>query len=198
MARRSSLLSKIFWSLIIGLVAYLAYYYNPNILEYLFSNATAETTTETTTEDDPAPAPQPTDPASIRFMNYFPSSGSPDNQVVKHTFFALSYANSYEQAEWVAYELTKSHLIGKAEERSGNFRPDPGVKLGSAAPDDYQGSGYDRGHLAPAADMAFDKTAMSESFFMSNMSPQEPGFNRGIWKELEGHVRDFAYNSTLR
>ena len=57
---------------------------------------------------------------------------------------------------------------------------------------DYKGSGYDRGHLAPAASMAWSKEAMSESFFLSNMSPQKPGFNRGIWKKLEAKVRDFA------
>lgn len=76
--------------------------------------------------------------------------------------------------------------------RTNNFRPDQKVKTGSATLTDYKGSGYDRGHLAPAADMKWSATAMSESFYMSNMSPQRPGFNRGIWKRLEQLVRTWA------
>jgi endonuclease G len=76
--------------------------------------------------------------------------------------------------------------------RKDNFRSDPKVKTGSAALSDYKGSGYDRGHLAPAADFKWSATAMSESFYMSNMSPQVPGFNRGIWKNIESTVRNWA------
>jgi endonuclease G len=57
---------------------------------------------------------------------------------------------------------------------------------------DYKGSGYDRGHLAPAADFSYDDFALSQSFYLSNMSPQNPSFNRGIWKKLEDQVRDWA------
>ena len=76
--------------------------------------------------------------------------------------------------------------------RTNDFREDYKVKTGSASLSDYKGSGYDRGHLAPAGDMKMSSTAMSESFFMSNMSPQHPSFNRGIWKKLEGSVRNWA------
>jgi len=76
--------------------------------------------------------------------------------------------------------------------RTNDFREDYKVKTGSASLLDYKGSGYDRGHLAPAADFKWSSTAMSESFFMSNMSPQHPSFNRGIWKKLEGSVRNWA------
>lgn len=71
-------------------------------------------------------------------------------------------------------------------DRTDNFRADRSISTESAALSDYRGSGYDRGHLAPAADMKWAPAAMSESFLMSNMSPQDPGFNRGIWKKLEG------------
>jgi len=76
--------------------------------------------------------------------------------------------------------------------RTNDFRIDYKVKTGSASLSDYKGSGYDRGHLAPAADFKWSSTVMSESFFMSNMSPQHPSFNRGIWKKLEGSVRNWA------
>ena len=76
--------------------------------------------------------------------------------------------------------------------RTNRFREDPEVPTGSATNADYRKSGYDRGHLAPAADMAFSVQTMADSFFFSNMSPQVPAFNRGIWKRLEEQVRKFA------
>jgi len=76
--------------------------------------------------------------------------------------------------------------------RTDNFRQDTNVIAGSASLNDYRGSGYDRGHLVPAGDMKWSLEAMSESFLLSNISPQEPGFNRGIWKKLEEKVRDWA------
>ena len=69
------------------------------------------------------------------------------------------------------------------------------ISTGSASLPDYKGSGYDRGHLAPAGDMKWSTTAMSESFYMSNMSPQEPSFNRGIWNRLESQVRRWAIDN---
>ena len=80
--------------------------------------------------------------------------------------------------------------------RTNDFRIDYKVKTGSASLSDYKGSGYDRGHLAPAGDMKWSSTVMSESFYMSNMSPQKPGFNRGIWKKLEGSVRNWAQDNS--
>lgn len=119
-----------------------------------------------------------------------PSHGSAES-IHRYTGFALSYNEHHEQAKWVAYKLTKSETMGSVG-RTNNFRPDPNISSGSAALSDYKGSGYDRGHLAPAGDMKWSERAMSESFFMSNMSPQTPGFNRGIWKKLESSVRNWA------
>ncbi|MCQ2285433.1 MAG: DNA/RNA non-specific endonuclease [Bacteroidales bacterium] len=115
-----------------------------------------------------------------------------ENQIVKHFAYTLSYNEIHEQADWVAYVLTCSQLSDKVTSRSDNFRVDPKVKTGSADLADYKGSGYDRGHLAPAADMAWSLRAMDESFFFSNMSPQTPSFNRGIWKHLEELMRTWA------
>ncbi len=116
-------------------------------------------------------------------------------QVVNHTYYSLSYIEEYEQAEWVAYELTKSSLQKPNVPRAKRFEDDPKVRSGSATYYDYKGSGYSRGHLAPAADMAFDKGAMEECFYMSNMSPQLSVFNGGVWNELENLVRDWAYKN---
>lgn len=113
-------------------------------------------------------------------------------ELVQHTWFALGYAEDHEQAEWVAYELTRDHLNEKWAERPNTFRPDPDVHTESATPRDYTSSGYDKGHLCPAADMSFDAQAIDETFFMSNMSPQVPAFNMGIWRELEELTRDWA------
>ena len=100
-------------------------------------------------------------------------------QVIHHTGYCLLYNEQHEQAEWVAYQLTAGETQ-KSVDRSNRFLVDPDVISGSAENKDYSGSGFDRGHLAPAADMGWSATTMKESFFYSNMSPQRPEFNRGI------------------
>lgn len=122
-------------------------------------------------------------------FDYLPASSG--KQIIRHAHFTLAYSEQYEQAVWVAYELTRAEVL-QNRERSENFREDPLVISGSASPDDYRRSGFDRGHLAPAGDMGFSEQAMSESFYMSNISPQVPAFNRGIWKDLEENVRKWA------
>jgi endonuclease G len=112
-------------------------------------------------------------------------------EIIHHKGFSLVYSEPNEQARWVAYVLTAAETE-KAFERSDDFKPDPSIKSGSATNADYSKSGYDRGHLAPAADMSWSAESMQASFYFSNMSPQEPSFNRGIWKKLEEKVRDWA------
>lgn len=124
------------------------------------------------------------------FDNFIPSSTT--GEIIKHDHFALSYAEKHEQAEWVAYELTVEMLNADRVARMNNFRPDPKVRKASASPRDYVNTGYNRGHLVPASDMGFSKESMSESFYMSNISPQIRNFNSGIWRELEEQTRDWA------
>ncbi len=134
---------------------------------------------------------KPAAPQATEISDYFfPSSTT--GQIVKHEYYALSYSEEYEQAEWVAYELSRERLAPPYAVRSNDFRPDPKVRKASASHRDYRATGYDKGHLIPAADMAFDERAMSESFYMSNVSPQIRNFNSGIWRELEENVRDWA------
>ena len=122
--------------------------------------------------------------------DYYPTS---NGEVVHHSYYSLSYLEEHEQAEWVFYMLTPEMVNGE-EDRTNDFREDPLVSTGSAALSDYVGSGYDRGHLAPAKAMSLNKTSMSESFFMSNMSPQSISCNRGKWKSLETKVREWVNN----
>jgi endonuclease G len=107
--------------------------------------------------------------------------------------YALSHDAYHKVPDWVAYHLTRDKIMGTYP-RSNNFRPDPDLPQGERAElKDYRGSGYDRGHMAPAAAMKWDQQAMSESFLLSNMAPQIGiGFNRGIWRVLEKKVRDWT------
>ena len=118
-----------------------------------------------------------------------------EGEIVHHKHYSLAYLEKYEQAEWVSYELTKESIRRPNVPRAKRFEDDPFVSTGSATYYDYRGSGFSRGHLAPAGDMAFDQEAMQESFFMSNMSPQLSSFNGGIWNELENLARDWAYKN---
>ncbi len=126
----------------------------------------------------------------IKAFDFLPTSSTGD--VVYNPYFVLSYAEEHEQAEWVAYQLTAERLNMPWVKRSDAFLPDPSIRTKSATPDDYRGSGYDRGHLASAADMAFSEDAMQYTFLMSNISPQVRNFNQGIWRELEELTRNWA------
>ncbi len=122
-------------------------------------------------------------------FDYLPTSTT--NQIVKHNYYTLSYNEKYEQAEWVAYELKKSYV------RNSNFsRPffveDPKVKTHSADWRNYKKSGYDKGHLCPAGDMEFAFNAYNDTFFTSNISPQNHDFNAGVWNRLEQKIRYWA------
>ena len=112
-------------------------------------------------------------------------------ELVKHTYYQLEYDEAHEQAGWVFYMLTSEFINGPAE-RKNNFKVDKKIRTGSAELIDYKGSGYDRGHLCPAGDMKINQKAMDESFYMANISPQLPSFNRGKWKQLESQVRKWV------
>ncbi|MAT53391.1 MAG: DNA/RNA endonuclease [Saprospirales bacterium] len=113
-------------------------------------------------------------------------------KIITHRYYALSYCEEHELAEWVAYELLGDRLRQPWVKRTNDFREDPKIKTGTSDSRDFRGPEFDRGHLVPAADMAFNDTAMSQTFFMSNISPQRSGFNKGVWRELEELTRDWA------
>jgi endonuclease G len=116
---------------------------------------------------------------------------STKSQVIEHIGYTVSYNEQRRNPNWVAYELTGEEVDGK-EPRASKFIPDPLVKGRQAVDDDYKHSGWDRGHHAPAADMKWSKQAMDESFYLSNVSPQNHNLNSGVWKSIEELTRDNA------
>lgn len=130
-----------------------------------------------------------TDSANSQKLEYFPEGK--DGQLLSRISYSLQYSERDEQPFWVAYWLTPAMINGIAE-REDKFKADPLIVSGSAQLSDYKASGYDRGHLAPAADMKLNSEVMAESFYLSNMSPQVPAFNRGIWSQAEDWVREYV------
>ncbi|MGC1471696.1 MAG: DNA/RNA non-specific endonuclease [Psychroserpens sp.] len=116
---------------------------------------------------------------------------STTGQIIHHEGYSLSYSEPHEQAEWVAYELKKSHL-SNANFKRPYFEIDKAVKTGAAHWRNYKNSGYDRGHLCPAGDRRYSQIAHDETFLTSNISPQNHEFNAGIWNSLEQQVRYWA------
>ena len=106
--------------------------------------------------------------------------------------FSCGYSKKFRQAVWVSYILTAEQLQQKQVKRYNKFRTDPAIRFKPVRPKDYSRTGYDRGHLAPAADMTWSVESSKNSFFMTNISPQTPGCNRGVWKRLETQVRLWA------
>jgi endonuclease G len=134
-------------------------------------------------------------------------AGAEGLPVICHSALCLAYDEAHEQARWVAHVVTPDIIQGNVP-RTNDFRPDPKVATGTAEEEDYflkylqpdstyeyDGYGYDRGHLAPSADFRWSAKALSESYYYSNMSPQLPEFNREKWAELEGALRGYLYRN---
>jgi endonuclease G len=113
-------------------------------------------------------------------------------QIITHIGYTVSYNSDWKIPNWVAYELTKEEVEGTVP-RSDAFLPDPEVSYeNSATSYDYSNSGWDRGHMAPAGDMKWSEQAMKESFYLSNICPQNKNLNGGVWNDLEIQVRELA------
>ncbi|MCS6832958.1 MAG: DNA/RNA non-specific endonuclease [Flammeovirgaceae bacterium] len=157
---------------------------------YLYQNSQEGATTVATDAETNKPTVTVKEDKNKPF-DYLPTTNR--GKIVQHKHFVLSYVEEHEQAEWVAYELTREEVKKKVASRENErFTEDPLVRTGSATFEDYINSGYDRGHLAPAGDMRFSQEAMTECFYMSNVSPQDKEFNKEIWRLLEEQVRAWA------
>lgn len=104
--------------------------------------------------------------------------------------YLVGYDNNAKIPSYVSYTLTPEHALGCVA-RTNSFSTDNSIAF-SSTPKDYTGSKYDKGHMVPDGDLSWDQQIEYESFLMTNMSPQLPGFNRGIWKLLETSVRAWA------
>lgn len=112
------------------------------------------------------------------------------DQFVEHQFYSVCYSNNHRQAIWTTHLLFKESIRGR-QRRTNDFRENPLLNW-PVGPQDFKNTGFDRGHLVPAGDMKYSHTSMSETFLMSNMSPQLPGFNRNIWGNLEQALRQWV------
>ena len=116
-----------------------------------------------------------------------------NNYLIEKPQYALSYNCEAGIPNWVSWQLNRSWL-GKID-RADDFRPDSSLpeKCYAVKPNDYRGTGYDRGHLAPSGDRTNTQPDNSATFFMSNMIPQSPASNREVWRELEEYSRDLVF-----
>ncbi len=122
---------------------------------------------------------------------FFPSRHIADT-ILKHDYLTVAYSTKNKNPEWTLYVINEKRETTDVAARKSSFVPDPLLSNSVPSTNQYASTGYDRGHLVPAEDMNFSDKAMSESFYMSNVSPQHPSFNRGLWKRLENKVREWA------
>lgn len=109
---------------------------------------------------------------------------------VSRPWYALGYSPEKRQPLWAAYRMRRDDA-NQSVRREDKFMVDYQVS-NSPSPWDYCGTGFDRGHMAPANDMLYRYEAMRDSFYMSNMSPQHYHVNRGIWERIESFAHDAA------
>lgn len=111
-------------------------------------------------------------------------------QVLHRRGYTVSYNKETKLPNWVAWKLTPDRLVERCS-RTDKFLPDPNVTH-PVTTADYKGARIDRGHMCPAGDNRWDRKAMMESFYMTNICPQHHNLNRGDWKELEEACRVWA------
>jgi len=112
--------------------------------------------------------------------------------IIQRDGYTLAYNGQTRNAHWVYHKLTQEGLDRQLSRADCEFKEDPNLpEQIRAGKIDYQQSGFDRGHLCPAADCP-TQYALENSFFLSNISPQTPAFNRGYWKMVEQHVRELT------
>ncbi len=112
-------------------------------------------------------------------------------QIIKRTAYTISYNKETKCPNWVAWRLTARHVDGEMA-RSDDFREDSDVPFPRASLEDYRGSGWSRGHMCPAGDNKWDAQAMSETFLLTNVCPQDRKLNSGLWNRVEMDCRKWA------
>ena len=126
-----------------------------------------------------------------RAQDYATANAVEGTTIIRHKGYTTCYSHETFCPVWVGWELTSDETWGE-HSRTDEFTCDPGMNGSQATTFDYSRSGYDRGHMAPAADMKWSATAMEESFYMTNVCPQDNGLNAGMWLKLEKKCRYWA------
>jgi len=114
------------------------------------------------------------------------------SMILKRTGYIVSYNRETKLPNWVAWRITAKGLQGRSSRKGIDFMEDESVPSPRAEDMDYYNSGYDRGHICPAADNKWSSEAMRQSFLFTNICPQDPSLNRGDWNELEQTCRKWA------
>lgn len=142
----------------------------------------------------PTPTPSPTPPPSEHLTMGNPSNAvtsvsQPNNYLMVKPQYSMSYSRDNGESNWVSWHLDTSWL--GSTPRQDDFRADTTLPAGwyQVQATDYSGSGFDRGHMCPSADRTVTVTANSATFLMSNMIPQLPANNQGVWANLESYSR---------
>lgn len=129
-----------------------------------------------------------------------------EDTLVCHSAMCLVFSKKYRLTKWVVHVLTPDIIEGRVS-RTNNFRMDPSIPysgndsdffsttIGKGNTVTYQSFGYDRGHLAPSADFRWSPTALSESYYFSNITPQSPELNREKWAQIEEFLRGYVYRN---
>lgn len=120
-----------------------------------------------------------------------PSMQGVSGRLIVREGYTLSYNTQRLIPNWVAYELTALETQGD-EPRGEHFKKDPEIQGMQAEASDYRNSGWDKGHMAPAADMKWSERAMDDCFYLTNICPQDHKLNTGTWKKLEEQCREYA------
>lgn len=134
--------------------------------------------------------PELMDTCSVQAPYGYPQSSKQVVGICRHAY-VTAYDPAAKIPNWTAYTILPQNALG-CWPRTNAFTADASIANGPR-PDDYAGTGYDKGHVAPDGDMSFDERAELESFLMTNMFPQAGGLNRGIWKLLETSVRGWSF-----
>jgi endonuclease G len=118
-----------------------------------------------------------------------------NEQIVRHSAFTSSYNLQHRQPNYVVHVILKDILYGNIT-RTNDFRPDPAIKQNMSDSVDYWNSGYDRGHMAASADFKWNRKALSESYYYSNIIPQNSLLNQNAWNRLEMQIREWAIDNS--
>lgn len=140
---------------------------------------------ETTTEKSVVEVGESNMDEIVRLPEHIPS------QLLSRTAYCLSYNRGTLCPNWVAWNLTAEHADGEWA-RSNDYREDYDVPSPRATNEDYRGSSLSRGHMCPAGDCKWDANAMSETFLLSNICPQDRSLNSGLWNRIEMDCRKWA------